>query len=80
VVIEQLMLVPGIEPLIPVPQSRIDATGGRAVFLDRIPLDLGMKGSAEGVVLVLECCEDLWTASFRTLTFSGDIARAVSRD
>jgi hypothetical protein len=52
----ELVLVPSVEPLIPVPKSRIYAAGGRSVLFDRIPLDLGMKGSAEGVVRILEGC------------------------
>ena len=50
----ELVLIPGVEPLIPVPQGGLDAVCGRPVLLDRIPLDLWVKDSPEGVVVVLE--------------------------
>src|SRR5215211_8633514 len=41
------VLVPGVEPLIPVPQRCLDAVDGRPVLLDRIPLDLRMENGPE---------------------------------
>src|SRR5215210_4324156 len=48
------MRIPGVEPLVPVAHSSLDAEIGRVVLLDRIPLDLRMEGVPERFGVVLE--------------------------
>ena len=48
------MLVPGFEPLIPVPQGSLDAVQAPAVFVNREPLDFWMEGVSERGSVVLE--------------------------
>jgi len=50
----EAMLVPGFEPLVPVPHGSLDAVQATAVLVDRKPLDFWMEGGSERGGVVLE--------------------------
>jgi hypothetical protein len=50
----EAMLVPGFEPLIPIPQGSLDAIQAPPIFVNREPLDFWMEAVSERGSVVLE--------------------------
>jgi hypothetical protein len=72
------VLVPGVEPRIPIPQCGLHAACGCAVLLNRVPLDLRVEGLGNASSSPSKAEMNLRTAAFRTSTFSCDIAYSPS--